>query len=59
MEIPAPRGPAPSTAPDDGMAMRMTAAAIDHGRAVLPVLVAEIEAPIFIRNGAGSELAGA
>ncbi|WP_414170953.1 hypothetical protein ACMATS_38145 (plasmid) [Streptoverticillium reticulum] len=57
VEIPDARSPMPAAA-DDGMAMRMTAAAVDHGRSVLPTLIAEPEAPVYLNTGtgAGSEL---
>lgn len=58
VEIPDARSPIPPAAPDDGMAMRMTAAAVEHGRSVLPTLIAELEAPVYLNTGtgAGSEL---
>lgn len=34
----------------------MTASAVEHGRALLPTLFAEIGAPVFLRTGTGSEL---
>ncbi|MEU7134843.1 hypothetical protein [Streptomyces sp. NPDC046261] len=58
VEIPEARSPRPPAAPEDGMAMRMTAATVEHGRVVLPTLIAELEAPIYLNTGtgAGSEL---
>ncbi|KOU33638.1 hypothetical protein [Streptomyces sp. WM6378] len=54
VEIPEARSPAPSAMPDDGMAMRMTAATVEHGRSVLPTLVAELEAPVYLNAGTGA-----
>ncbi|MFI5808945.1 hypothetical protein [Streptomyces sp. NPDC051561] len=48
VEIPEPRTPAGPQAPQEGAVMRMTAATVDHGGSVLPVLVAELEAPVFL-----------
>jgi hypothetical protein len=49
VEIPEPRTPAgPPAAPDQGAEMRMTAATVDHGGSVLPTLIAELEAPVFL-----------
>lgn len=49
VELPEPRTPAgPPAAPDQGAEMRMTAATVDHGGSVLPVLVAELEALVFL-----------
>lgn len=51
-----PRTTAAPTAPDEGVPMLMTASSVEHGRAVLPTLFAEIGAPVFLRTGTGSEL---
>ncbi|WP_162889889.1 hypothetical protein [Streptomyces olivoreticuli] len=54
VEIPEARSSMPPAAADDGMAMRMTAAAVEHGRSVLPPLIAEPEAPVYLHAGAGA-----
>lgn len=53
VEIPETRSPRRPAAPDDGMAMRMTAATVEHGRTVPPTLIAELEAPVYINTGTG------
>ncbi|GGP80173.1 hypothetical protein GCM10010278_68290 [Streptomyces melanogenes] len=53
VEIPETRSPRASAAPDEGMAMRMTAATVEHGRAALPTLIAEPEAPVYLNTGTG------
>ncbi|MFF1482929.1 hypothetical protein ACFVYD_36225 [Streptomyces sp. NPDC058301] len=56
VELPAQR-PRPAV-PDEvpGVAMQMTAALVAHGSSILPVLVAELLAPVYVRDRAGSEL---
>jgi len=58
VEVPESRSATPPAAPDEGMAMLMTAATVEHGRSVLPTLIAELEAPVYLNTatGTGSEL---
>ncbi|MFP3989512.1 hypothetical protein U9R90_18935 [Streptomyces sp. E11-3] len=41
---------------DGGVTMRMSAGLVEHRGTVLPVLMAELQTPVFLRDGAGSEL---
>ncbi|MGP3777170.1 hypothetical protein ACTWJ8_40680 (plasmid) [Streptomyces sp. SDT5-1] len=54
LDIPAPRAPeSPAETPDAGMTMEMTAATVEHGQAVLPTLIAELAAPVYLVTGTG------